>query len=122
MGIDISQVPYYLLEPRTQLKDILDDHRSVCEFLNFREWFGTHLQVFTLPTTKNALEQLQWLEMVYNAYEKADHFPSKRHSAAHRNAVQWLKQSHSRMSKPKFVPNLEYRVKFLMQSAYARLS
>jgi hypothetical protein len=120
-AIDISQIPYYLLDPRCQLKDILDDHRVIADFAQYRDWFARELGVYQLPSTKSIPLQLGWLETVYEGYEKKDHFPSKRDAKVHKNAIDWLKKSHSRMSRPKFVPHLEYRVKFLMHSAYARL-
>jgi len=120
-AINISEIPYYVLEPKTQLKDILDDHRAVNDFVNYRNWFATQLDIHELPLTKDIEKQLAWLETVYEFYERIEHFPSKRHAKTHKNAIHWLKKSHSRMSKPNFVPNMQYRVKFLMHSAYARL-
>lgn len=119
-SIDVEQIPYYLLQPLTQLKYILDDHRVVQDFFRHRDWFAKEVGVKSLPE-KRILDKLKWLEHIYDAYEVKDLFPSKRDSKVHKNSVDWLKKSFSRMSKPKFLPNLEYRVKFLMQSAYARL-
>lgn len=130
-SVDRDLIPKYLCDPKGALGNLLsEDHKFVKMYNNYKDWF-LHQKIGHLPE-EGVVNQLNWLQRCVQ-YVGHSHLPSQRDCEVIAGAVQWLQWAfHKYSSKAPtdpsnkfnqpFADSVRFRLKFLVQSALARLS